>query len=306
MDGLNFDFRQLRAFITLVEAGSFTSAAQKLDQTQSAVSQLISALEANLNTQLVDRSKRPVRLTLAGQEFYEFGFRLLSEGKQLEERIYAIENGTIPQLKIGIVDSIGQTIGLAVLKYLQPKVSRISQITGTAPDLLLALQQSKINLALTMMHADVQPNIKLFPLINEDYVVVTPRSWSDQTIESLCKNHKYIAYAGWTPTGWQTLNWLKWRGLKPNIQFEVARADNVLELIAAGYGWTLATPLFLSQNSSLLDDFTLTPLPLPGLQRRLVIMSRSGELTEFMPPFVDHIKHILSNAVALPIQRITR
>ena len=304
MDGLNFDFRQLWGFITLVETGSFTLAAKKLNQTQSAISQLIATMEAGLNTQLIDRSKRPIRLTLVGQELYEFGVKLLSEGKQLQERVYAIEKGKIPQLKIGIVDSIGQTIGLQTLKYLKPKVSRISQITGTAPDLLFALQQGKINLALTMMHVDVPPEIALFPLIDETYVVVAPRSWPSQSIENLCLNQDYIAYASWTPTGSQTLNWLKWRGFKPNVQFEIARADNVLELIAAGYGWTLATPLFLSQNIGLLDSFKLTKIPSPGLSRSLVVMSREGELTEFMPEFVAQIKAFLFEITQPSLQRV--
>lgn len=304
MDNLNFDFRQLRSFIALVETGSFTLAAQKLNQTQSAVSQLISTMETSLNTQLIDRSKRPIRLTLTGQELYEFGVRLLSEGKQLQERVYAIEKGNIPQLRVGIVDSIGQTIGLQTLKYLKSKVSRISQITGTAPDLLLALQQGKINLALTMMHSDVPQDIALFPLIDEDYLVVTPNQWAPESLKQLCLNRDYIAYASWTPTGSQTLNWLKWRGFKPNIQFEIARADNVLELIAAGYGWTLATPLFLAQNSELLNAVKLTAIPSPGLSRSLVVMSRSGELTEFMPEFVSHIQAMLRESIQPAMQKI--
>jgi DNA-binding transcriptional LysR family regulator len=58
----------LRTFVAVAETGSFSAAAQRLSYTQSAVSQQIAALEADLGTPLLTR--RPVGLTPAGERLH--------------------------------------------------------------------------------------------------------------------------------------------------------------------------------------------------------------------------------------------
>jgi len=64
LDGVSLD--QLRAFIAAVNEGSFSAGARKLHRTQSAVSELVSNLEAQLGVTLFDRSERYPKLTPAG------------------------------------------------------------------------------------------------------------------------------------------------------------------------------------------------------------------------------------------------
>lgn len=293
MAQINFDFKQLQAFITVIETGSFTAAAEKLQQTQSSISQQIANLEKGLNSQLLDRSKRPVQLTLAGQDLYQFGDKLIQEAKILQDKIYAIEKGQISSLRLGVVDSIGQAIGHNVLEFLYPKVKRIFQMTGTAPALLEALIKGKINMALTMMHTDTPSSIQVHPLMIENYMMVSPQGWPYMSLEELCKQRDYIAYASSTPTGAQTLNWLKWQKLQPRIRFEIARADDILRLIGRGYGWTLSTPLFLIPAPSLISELRITELPPPGLTRKLVLICKDGEFSDFCNTFVSEIKKCL-------------
>jgi DNA-binding transcriptional LysR family regulator len=66
----NVSLRQLRAFVTVAEVGSFTAAASALNLTQSAVRVLIAELERGLGLRLFDRTTRSVRLTDAGQELH--------------------------------------------------------------------------------------------------------------------------------------------------------------------------------------------------------------------------------------------
>lgn len=65
------ELRQLKYFSAVAEQLSFTNAAAKLFVSQSAVSQQISALEAELGVQLLMRDKHAVSLTQAGAEFYQ-------------------------------------------------------------------------------------------------------------------------------------------------------------------------------------------------------------------------------------------
>jgi DNA-binding transcriptional LysR family regulator len=64
LDGVSLD--QLRAFIAAVDQGSFSAAARKLRRAQSAVSELVSNLEAQIGVLLFDRSERYPKLTRAG------------------------------------------------------------------------------------------------------------------------------------------------------------------------------------------------------------------------------------------------
>lgn len=58
----------LEVFVTVVEKGNFTRAAEELLMTQPAVSQYIRALERSLGTRLLDRSNKYVRLNKAGRD----------------------------------------------------------------------------------------------------------------------------------------------------------------------------------------------------------------------------------------------
>ncbi|WP_282387162.1 MULTISPECIES: LysR family transcriptional regulator [unclassified Pseudomonas] len=61
------NFNDLLAFVTVARSGSFTRAAVQLGVTQSAVSQVVSALEARLKIRLLTRTTRSVSLTAAGE-----------------------------------------------------------------------------------------------------------------------------------------------------------------------------------------------------------------------------------------------
>ena len=62
------DSRQLLAFCTLVQTGSFTETASLLNLTQSAISHSVKNLEADLRCQLVTRSGRKIHITADGEE----------------------------------------------------------------------------------------------------------------------------------------------------------------------------------------------------------------------------------------------
>jgi DNA-binding transcriptional LysR family regulator len=72
---MNVEIRDLRALLTVVRCGSFTAAAKELGYTQSAVSQQVAALEAEVGQLLVQR--RPVRATPAGERLAEHAAHVL-------------------------------------------------------------------------------------------------------------------------------------------------------------------------------------------------------------------------------------
>lgn len=297
MEDLVFDLRQLRAFVSVIDTGSFSAAGRQLNQTQSAVSQLVNSMEKKLDEKLLDRSKRPVQPTFTGRELYQYAAHILQESKQIHNWFFAIQEGKLPALRLGLVDSIVQVAGDKLLKHLQGQVKKISQYTGTAPELFSALKSGKVDLIITMTLQEAEDHFRFYPLLSERYVLVVPKGWQQLSLERLCQEQNFIAYAGWTPTGIQMQNWFKWRKLKPQGQFELDRAENVLAMVAAGYGWTLATPMFLAYRPELIEKLDCVPLPTPGLMRKMAVMCREGELENFINLFMTDLKAILNQSV---------
>src|SRR5690554_6983144 len=63
---LAMDPNSLKAFLTIVDQGSFSEAAETLHLTQPAISKRLAALENQLGTKLIERGHREIRLTDAG------------------------------------------------------------------------------------------------------------------------------------------------------------------------------------------------------------------------------------------------
>ena len=75
----DMDSNALKAFLTIVDQGSFSEAAEILHLTQPAISKRLAALENQLGTSLIDRSHRQIRLTDAGSRLLPHARRILDE-----------------------------------------------------------------------------------------------------------------------------------------------------------------------------------------------------------------------------------
>jgi len=73
------EIRQVLAFVAIVETGSFTLAAKRLNLTQSAISHSLRSLEDALNTRLIDRKGKFHTLTPTGEVFLRHCHAVLAE-----------------------------------------------------------------------------------------------------------------------------------------------------------------------------------------------------------------------------------
>jgi DNA-binding transcriptional LysR family regulator len=94
------DLRQLRGFVTIVEAGGFLRAADRVHLSQPALSRQIHALEAELGVRLFDRIGRRVRLTSEGEDLLALSRRLLTDAESLGERARALKSGRSGLLRV--------------------------------------------------------------------------------------------------------------------------------------------------------------------------------------------------------------
>jgi DNA-binding transcriptional LysR family regulator len=96
LDGISLD--QLRAFIAAVDEGSFSAGARRLNRAQSAVSELVSNLEAQIGVQLFDRSERYPKLTPAGVLLAADARVVIGNINVLKARAKGISGGLEPEL----------------------------------------------------------------------------------------------------------------------------------------------------------------------------------------------------------------
>lgn len=91
-------FREFEVFVCVIDAGSFSAAARRLDCTPSAVSKLIDRLEARIGTRLIQRTSRALALTAEGRTFQQAAVHALeavSEAESLMLNVAAPATGIL-------------------------------------------------------------------------------------------------------------------------------------------------------------------------------------------------------------------
>lgn len=110
-------FRELEAFVAVVDTGSFDKAARSLGTSQSAVSRLISEFEGGFQQPLFNRDQRSVRLTMAGQEVLRVARVILQHRASLSEK-FGNADLLAPTLRLGVSE-------LAAITWLGRFVARL-------------------------------------------------------------------------------------------------------------------------------------------------------------------------------------
>ncbi len=88
-------FAAMRSFVKVVEAAGFSEAARQLYLAVSSVTRQVNALEAMLNTQLLDRSTRSITLTPQGHKYYDKAVQILQDMEAVN--LSVIEQGDVPR-----------------------------------------------------------------------------------------------------------------------------------------------------------------------------------------------------------------
>lgn len=99
------DLRQIRYFVAVANARSFTRAAELLHIAQPPLSRQIQLLENELGVQLLQRDSRPLQITEAGRVFYEQALQVLHRVEQMKAATIQVGKGEAQQVSIGFVAS---------------------------------------------------------------------------------------------------------------------------------------------------------------------------------------------------------
>jgi DNA-binding transcriptional LysR family regulator len=99
--------KTLKVFCDLADLRSFSKTAEKHLLSQSAVSQQVAQLELSLKCQLLDREKRPLELTPAGELLYRACREILDRYEQFKSELNALKSSAGSRINVAAIFSIG-------------------------------------------------------------------------------------------------------------------------------------------------------------------------------------------------------
>ncbi|MEN8179385.1 MAG: LysR family transcriptional regulator [Pseudomonadota bacterium] len=133
------DLNDMLLFAQVVEAGSFTAAARELGMPKSTLSRRISKLESQLDSRLLQRTTRSLRLTDVGTDFYTHCNRMVQEAKLAEQAVSLSQETPRGLLRVTAPVEFGTNLlGVLAAEYLRhfPQVSLELDLSNRFADLI--------------------------------------------------------------------------------------------------------------------------------------------------------------------------
>ena len=113
-------FEEIQAFIHIVETGSITAAADRLNLAKSAVSRRLSELEEHLGVELLHRTTRTLNLTDSGKGFYERCVRIMADLEEAENAVSQAHQELSGELRVAAPLTFGiMHLGPAITEFQQ-------------------------------------------------------------------------------------------------------------------------------------------------------------------------------------------
>ena len=175
-------FKQMQYFISVVETGSFTKAAEECYISQSAISQQIKSLEETLGVKLLRRNKKSFTLTAAGDYFYKKTKSILDEVEELCKKTQEIEEDE-NVLKIGYLRGFHtEELREAMISFskMYPNVI-IDLKIGNHEELYNYLVNHEVSLVISDQRRAFHDDYVNYHLLHMDcYIEVSPESQWNQ------------------------------------------------------------------------------------------------------------------------------
>lgn len=148
------DPRLLRAFVAIAETSSFTQAADRLNMTQSTISQQLGRLEQTVGRDLIDRTARPIQPTASGE-------RLL----QHEAETLLLNPAGTASIRIGLPeDIVTNEMAKKFANFAkQHREVRLDVVTGLSRDLMKRYRSGEFDIVVIKESAPGPDHLATFP-----------------------------------------------------------------------------------------------------------------------------------------------
>jgi len=287
------NLEQLAAFVSVVELGSFTAAADRVGVTQPAVSLQIKLLEQRLGVRLIERAGRRAQPSPAGAELLPHARRIIGECAATLEAMAPYKEGAAGRVRIGS----GGTASIHLLpRAIAAAKKRMSglEITvkiGNTDEILRDIEANALDLAVVTLPASGR-SLEVEPFYEDELLAVAPRG-SDMPEggpdAAFLQQKVMMLYDGGN-TRETTDGWFAGAGLKAEPVMEFGSVEAIKELVAAGLGWSILPSLALRRDRA---GYLATSPVKPRLVRQLgIVMRRDKHLNRGLREVVKCLREL--------------
>jgi DNA-binding transcriptional LysR family regulator len=296
----------MRAFMRVVEAGSFTKAAASLETPKPTVTKLIQTLEQHLRTKLLNRTTRRVTVTPDGAAYYERALRLIADLDELDSSMAAAQTSPKGKLRIDMSGAVAQAFVIRALpdffaRY--PDIEIDFGVSDRQTDLIGENVDCVIRVGELIDQSLIARKVADMPMVTVAAPSYLERFGEPKHPAEIETKHQVVSFLS-TRTGRQ-------------IAMEFARGEERLEIrgrhrvalnegnsyvMAAAAGMGIAqSPYFMAEPDLaegrlklILTDWTTSPLPMH------VVYPPNRHLSNKLRVFVDWIAVQLAGAARAP------
>lgn len=274
MRNLNLD--QLQALVEVVELGSISAAAKRLNLTQPAVSLQIRELESRLGMPLLRRAGRRTMPTSAGRELADHARDIFETTRRALTVVRRHRDGSLGRVRIGAGNVALRYFLLPVLQRLRREhpAIELAVSTGSTPEIAERLSRNEIDLGFTGLPVDgdlFEPAhirdmnlVAILPARGVDLPsVASPRDIEGWPLIMLPQHSNLAQLAR---------DWLRAGGVELRPAMEIDDIHAIREVVAAGLGVALIPEVAL-RGGERVDGLDSRPLD-PPLSLRLGLIRR--------------------------------
>jgi len=288
------EIRQLRYLVTIVEAGGFTRAAERVHVAQPGVSAQIRQLERELGQELLDRSGRTVRLTDAGAAVLPHAraaLRAIDDLRDVADEMAGLMRGRI---RLGMVTSCGVPDMPALLERFHrdyPGID-ISLVEDNSHALMDRVRDGTLDVALVALGMKDPEGLALSVIADEELVAVVaygePLSKQDTVGLGVLVDHTLISMPSGSGMRGVLDELCTAAGVKPRIGLEATNPQMLATLAARGLGVAI-----VPESTALEHEHHLHAVRIvrPSLRGRLALAWRTdGQRSAAARALVDMIE----------------
>jgi DNA-binding transcriptional LysR family regulator len=289
MRSLNLD--QLRAIIEVVERGSFSAAARRLNLTQPAVSLQIRELERRFGVRLIERLGKQAHATVPGRALVEAAQRIFRECDLVDAEMRRFCEGWIGRVHVGTT--------LSAMIYRLPPI--LSSVRLDHPGIDLAVTntptansieniiQNRIDLALVNLPVE-DKRLKITPLCSEQLVAIFPagtRDVPDEITPAYVARQTLLVEQPSSAAHPLVLGWLSAaQESSPREPMPLGTIEALKSAVASKLGMAIVPEVAVATHMS---DFIVRPLQ-PPLARTLALIEHRNKPNE---PALEIVRNAL-------------
>ncbi len=240
------EIRQLKAFLAIAEAKTFTAGARRVNVTQAAISMQIKQLEDEVGLQLFVRTPRRVIVTEAGEHLIGRARRILREHDTALAEIAELGGVEHGRLRIGSASSLFATQQLPkILKGLRDRFpnSELGVISGPSQALIEKIQHGEIDIAFVSFPVDA-PNIQTDLLFSDEMIAIAhpkhPLANEKYISAAALAGEKLILGERGGNTRRMIDDFFHAANVRPNIVMELSRQEAINQMVENNLGVGIA------------------------------------------------------------------